>query len=264
MKVFILSSVVHVAVLFSLLPGTATARMIQLDPPGDRESVLDKAGLLSPEDKASIVEKCAILSKEIATPIVIVTINSMAEHGGTGMSIEGFAHFLFNDWKIGYAKINGQDWNTGILLLISRADRRARIELGAGWGHGQDVLCKRIMNEQIIPNFKQDKYSAGIVAGVSALDLMARGKPLPKRVRPWWHYALVVGMIGLTIFTVVSLIRRGSGGMAWVFWAAVLGMLWWILIGLLKSSASGGSGGSGGGGSFGGGFSGGGGASGSW
>lgn len=259
MKTFSLFSILRAGTLLALCVGSAMARMIELDPPGDKDFVLDKAALLTPEHKAKIVELSAALSKEMATPIVVVTINSMAEHGGTGMSIEGFAHFLFNDWQVGYAKVNGQDWNTGILLVVSKGDRKARIELGAGWEHAKDALCRQIMDEQIIPNFKQEKFSDGILAGVAALDKMARGKPLPKRVRPWWHYALVVGMIGLTIFTIVSLVRRGSGGWAWVFWAAVLALLWWILISTLRSR-----GGGGGGGSFGGGFSGGGGASGSW
>ena len=88
----------------------------------------------------------------------------------------------------------------------------------------------------------------------------ARGLELPKRKRPWWHYALVVGFIGLAIFTVVSMIRRGSSGWAWLFWAAAFSLLAYLLYSFLTRGGSGGFGG----GSFGGGFSGGGGASGSW
>ena len=66
-----------------------------------------------------------------AIPIIIVTIESMAKHGGAGMRIETFATLLFNQWQIGHAKLGDQDWNTGILLLVSKGDRKARIELGA-------------------------------------------------------------------------------------------------------------------------------------
>ena len=72
---------------------------------------------------------------------------------------------------------------------------------------------------------------------------------------------------GLGLFTIISLIRRGSSGWAWIFWAAVLGVIGAILYQMANSQSRGGGMGGGGGfsgGSFGGGFSGGGGASGSW
>ena len=118
------------------------------------------------------------------------------------------------------------------------------------------------MVEQIVPRFKEGDFSGGIVAGVESLDKMARGLELPKRKRPWWHYGLIVGFIGLLIFTVVSLIRRGSGGWAWLFWGVVFAVLGYLLYALLTRGSRGGGGF--GGGSFGGGFSGGGGATGSW
>ncbi len=100
------------------------------------------------------------------------------------------------------------------------------------------------------------------MAGVEALDKMARELELPKIRRPWWHYALIVGFIGLAIFTVVSMIRRGASGWAWLMWAGVFSLVGFLLYQMLTSRG----GGSGGfsGGSFGGGFSGGGGATGSW
>ena len=104
------------------------------------------------------------------------------------------------------------------------------------------------MDEQIIPNFKQDKYSEGILAGVYALEQMARGKTLPKKVRPWWHPLLLPLMIGLTIFTIVSLIRRGASGWAWIFWAVVFAFLWLVIINMLRGSGGGSGGGFSGGG----------------
>lgn len=248
-------------------PSAPAAKMGQLDfkslpRPGERDFLLDEAGLIQPEDQKKIRALCDDLLTKKATPIIVVTIKSMAAHGGAGLRIETFARLLFDQWQIGHAELGGKTWNTGILLLVSTGDRKARIELGAGWGREQDDLCKQIMDDLIIPEFKADDFSAGIVAGVEALDKMARGLELPKRKRPWWHYALIVGFVGLLIFTVVSLIRRGSGGWAWLFWAAVFGLLGFLLYSFLTRGARGGGGFSGG--SFGGGFSGGGGATGSW
>ncbi len=246
------------------------AAEITLERPGDREFVRDNADLLSPEDEKQIKTICDKLLTDKATPIIVITIESMAKHGGDGMRIETFATLLFDQWQIGQAEINGQIWNTGILFLVSNGDRKARIELGAGWKRDKDQLCLQIMNEQIIPHFRQKDFSGGIKAGVTALDAMARELELPKsavpeRQKQWWEPLVLVGFLALGVFTVVSLIRRGTGGWAWLMWAGLFGVLGFILYQMLNSSRHSGSGGGGfSGGSFGGGFSGGGGASGSW
>ncbi|MCR9202001.1 MAG: TPM domain-containing protein [Planctomycetaceae bacterium] len=240
-------------------PPHAVAVDLTLDRPGDREFVRDRAGLISESDEAKIRGICDRLLSETATPIVVVTIDSMADHGGDGLRIETFATLLFDQWGIGVAEINGQDWNTGILLLVSRRDRKARIELGGGWGRREDQLCREIMDDQIIANFKRQRFSEGILAGVESLSNMARKEELPRAPRPAWFLPAVLLTIGLAIFTVVSLVRSGSGGLAWLFWGGVF-----TLIFLLLRNAGSSDGGSYSGGSFGGGSSGGGGASGSW
>jgi uncharacterized protein len=216
----------------------------------------------------------------------------MSNHGGNGMRIETFARLLFDQWEIGHAELNGQLWNTGILVLVSKGDRKARIELGAGWHRDKDQLCKSIMDDQIIPQFKQQNFSGGIKAGVVALAAMARELPMPgvataaggslpqptnqvdyfqgqgqhRPQTPAWFPIAVVMLVGVAIFTAVSLYRSGASGLAWAMWAAIFAILGAILYAMATSNRhSGGSSGGGfSGGSFGGGFSGGGGSSGSW
>lgn len=307
-------------ILCFLAVAPAFAFEIDLDPPGDREFIRDLAGLLDPAAEQHIRNLCDRLLTDKATPIIVITIESMAKYtrseatlsngdsrgarddgpeaamdlppdvlelleeadrvmeesrsrltkfrkqvagdGGRKMRIETFATLLFDQWGIGHATLGKQEWNTGILLLVSRDDRKARIELGGGWGRREDALCREIMDEHIIFHFKQGQFSQGIVAGVEALDKMGRRLELPTRPRPWWTYALGIGCIVLAVFTVVSLVRRGSSGWAWMFWGVVFTIVGMILYQMMTSRGSGG--GSFSGGSFGGGSSGGGGATGSW
>jgi uncharacterized protein len=255
-----------IVILSPLWASAQQEGLIALERPGDRDFVLDKAGLL-PEGMTQEIRQIADqLLSDKAVPIVVVTIDSMAAHGGANLRIETFARLLFDQWGIGYDRIGETSWNHGILLLISKDDRQARIELGADWGREKDSLCRQIMDEQIIPQFRGGNYPAGILAGVQALDKMARGLAIPQAPsppKPDWYYPLMAVLFGLAVFTAVSLYRRGSSGWAWLFWGAVFTVLFVVLHHMATSSRSSGGGGFGGG-SFGGGFSGGGGASGSW
>jgi uncharacterized protein len=276
---------------------TSTAAEISLDRPGDREFVRDSANMLTEPDQAEIVAICDKLLTDKATPIIVITIDRMSNHGGNGMRIETFARLLFDQWEIGQAELNGQLWNTGILVLVSKGDRKARIELGAGWHRDKDQFCKSIMDDQIIPHFKRQDFSGGIKAGVVALDAMARELTMPgaapatsgsvpgptnqvdyfqgqgqhRPQTPAWFPIAVVMLVGVAIFTAVSLYRSGASGLAWAMWAAIFAILGAILYMMATSNRhrgggfGGGSGGGGfSGGSFGSGFSGGGGSSGSW
>lgn len=250
------------ALLVLGLASPAKALEITLERPGEREFVRDLAGLINDGDRKRIREIADKLLTDKATPIIVVTIDSMAEWGGEGMTIESFSTILFNQWQIGHAKLGNQDWNTGILLLVSKGDRRARIELGGGWGRREDATARRVMDSLIVPRFKEGQFSKGILAGVEGLDAMARKLELPTAPRPTSHYLMGAAFVGLAVFTAVSMIRRGSNGWAWLMWGVVFSILGTVLYHMLDNRGSGGGGF--GGGSFGGGSSGGGGASGSW
>lgn len=253
------------ALLLAALP--AEAQQLTVPQPEPRQFVVDLADLITPEDEAKIQKTADKLLTDLVVPIVVVTIPSMADYGGAGLRIETFANLLYDQWGVGHERLADQEyWNRGILLLVSQGDRKARIEFGAGWERTWDVKAQEIMDDQIIPRFKQGEFSEGILAGVTSLDRMSRGLKLPRKPVEPWKVLLGIGAVGLLIFTVVSLIRNGSGGWGWLLWAAVFSFLGFLLYQMLTNSGrgSGGLGGGFSGGSFGGGFSGGGGATGSW
>ena len=172
------------ACLLALLPLAASAQNLTIDPPGERAFVQDLARMVQPDDVLAIREIGDKLLTERAIPLIVVTIDSMADHGGAGWRIETFARVLFDQWGIGYEKIEGQPWNRGVLLLVSKGDRKARIELGNDWAGDYDSVCRDIMDGQIVPNFKKGKFSEGILAGVKDLEKMCRSIPLATGIIP--------------------------------------------------------------------------------
>ncbi len=260
---------------------SASGATIDLPPPPSGRFVLDHAGLIDDADEQAIEILAAALFGEHKTPLVVVTIQSMGDHWPHGeIRIETFGQLLFDQWEIGAVQLDGESWNTGILLLVSKNDRKTRIQLGAGWGREKDALCATIMSSRIIPAFKRGRFGAGILAGAEALDEMARGK-IPTRqsgpsrgvsptrsspgFRPFSGFGCVITiLVMLAVSRLLTGLGRGieGGGLGWGIGGFLLGRYFsgrnldWF-----NDSGAGGGFGSGG---FGGGFSGGGGASGGW
>ena len=219
--------------------------------PSSEHFYVDEAGLIDLDTGEKIDTTAAILLKEEKVPLFVVTIKSLSGQDAVTLTIEQYATALFDHWGIGW-----QDRNYGILLLISKGDRKARIELGADWGRTHDADAQKIMNQLIVPAFKRGDFGVGIADGVRGLDAMARGLALPKPTSPWWFWPAVIGGIVLVVLMIINLFKTGHRGWAWALIAALGVLLFFIIRAALSSAGSAGG--------FGGGSSGGGGATGSW
>ena len=220
------------------------------DKPPKAHFFVDEAHLLDDQARKAIDTTAQALLKEERIPLFVVTIPSLSAHEASGLGIDQYARELFNTWGIG-----SPERNYGILLLVSAGDRKARIELGAGFEHRYDTQANDIMQSLIVPAFRRGDYSTGISDGVRGLDAMARGLQLPRPTTPWWFWPVLIGgaiFLGALIF---NLFKNGKSGWAWALIAALAVLIYF----LLRTAAAGGSGGG-----FGGGSSGGGGATGSW
>ena len=227
-------------------------------PQPDSGYVTDLANLLGKKKEERIEQWLWDIEKKTKVEIIVVTISSIEDYPETpNGTIEEFATALFNTYGIG-----NMPKNNGVLLLVAVKDRKARIELGSGYGRHRDADASRIMDKIIVPKFKNADYAAGITNGVKAITL----EFAEARIGINWMLicsvlaVLVCGIIG------ISLILSGKKGWGWVFVGLAFILLLfvgWIVFGVLRTgrSISGSSGGLGG---FGGGSSGGGGATGSW
>jgi len=157
------------------------------------------------------------------------------------------------------------------LLLIALHDKKLRIEVGYGLeGAIPDARAKNIIQEAIVPFFKEGNFNGGMVNGIAAIAQLIAGEynvaleslkgthTVSRRSRN--ASSLVFFII------VVLLVLFGRGGIFWLYLGAVYPQwrkqhrFWYTGSGTFWGSG----GSSGGFGGFGGGFSGGGGASGGW
>lgn len=211
--------------------------------------IVDGAGMIAEAEATEINGVATTLMQEERVPLLVVTIASLREMNAAHLTIERYAAELFDAWGIG-----SERRNYGMLLLVSKGDRKARIELGKDWAGRKDAQAREVMDTLIVPAFKRGDFSGGILAGVRGMDAMARDLQLPSPKQPWWVLPLFAVLLVVVIGVIVSLFKSGRKGWGWALIVA-LGVLIFFL---LRASANSG------GGAFGGGSSGGGGATGSW
>lgn len=275
--------------LASLLAALAlfAATALALAVPRLEGQVNDTARLLSPAAAARLDARLAEFEHSDSTQVVVLTIPSLE-----GEPLEDYAVKVAQAWGIGH---KGTD--NGVLLLISKNDRKVRIEVGYGLeGRLTDALTGRIIDNVIVPAFKAGNFDAGVESGVAALIEGARGeyqappetgKPSGNDDNAFFGLFILAMLLIALLSGLPALARAGIFGLAMpivgAFFALPLAMLGLLLVagvvlGLIGpfmmqggrggrggfyvgggGSSGGGGGFSGGGGSFGGG-----GSSGSW
>jgi uncharacterized protein len=132
--------------------------------------VVDDANLLDLEIETLLNGELEETERQYGHQFVVVTVQSLQ-----GKSIDEYGLTLGNAWGIGDKKRND-----GLILLIAPNERRVRIEVGYGLESSfSDDVCQAILDETILPEFREGKMQKGIVDGVQRI--LARLKTLQSR-----------------------------------------------------------------------------------
>jgi uncharacterized protein len=265
----------------ALLAAVAGAPAFGALPARPAGPVYDGANVIDPADEAVLDQRLRAYNQSTGRAVIVATVPSL-----DGEDIETYANELARTWEIG-----GKTTEQGVLFLVAPSEHKLRIETARGLDDRMtDIMSGRIIRDVVVPEFKANKMSAGIVDGTSAiikqLDMdPAQAKAIEEAAaaaeaqRAHQRGGIPLGTIlwggFILFFIVLPMLRRGRGrrygggsGLGNV-------IMWSALNSAMNSGRSSGSGwggggfGGGGGGGFGGfgggggGFSGGG-ASGSW
>ncbi len=133
--------------------------------------VTDLTQTLAPAEAAALEAKLADWEARTSVQLVVLVVPTTQPE-----PIESYSLRVAEKWKIGR---KGQD--NGALFLIAKNDRKMRIEVGYGLeGTLTDVTARRIIAENVAPAFRENRFAAGIDAGVDRIiAVVAEGKPLP-------------------------------------------------------------------------------------
>jgi uncharacterized protein len=254
--------------LFNL---TGTGQNIP-EPMSPPRLVNDYAGILSQSQFRHLEQKLENFNDSTSTQIVVAIVKSL-----NGLTKEEFADQLGEKWGVGQ-----KGKNNGIIILVKPKYQNEEGETRISTAYGlegviPDAICKRIVNNEMIPYFTAGDYFTGIDKATNTIMSLAKGEFTADQYKKKTEGNPFKVLVPILIIIIIFIIMRRNSGNHFTtgskghsFWTAL-----WLasMMGNRGGSGSwgdfrsgGGSFGGGGGGfgGFGGGSFGGGGAGGSW
>lgn len=208
--------------------------------PALNSPVMDTTGTLTSEQKASLANKLRNFETKKGTQIAILLVATTQPE-----PIESYALRVAEQWKIGRKGVDD-----GILLILAKQDRKARIEVGYGLeGVITDAISKRIIQDIMAPHLRQDDYAAGLNAAADSFMKLIEGEPLPAVETSSQEsdgknemlfavmaiVALISGAIGQRMHRMVGAVAAAgvAGALTWWFWGSVLFAVGLALVGFV-------------------------------
>lgn len=240
--------------------------------PNPPRLVNDFAELLSSQEANTLENKLVLFNDSSSTQIAVVIVKDL-----NGYVIEEYAQRIGEKWGVGQ-----KGKNNGLVIVVKTKTASGRGEVFIKPAYGlegavPDLICAQIVDDEILPAFRQEDYYRGLDKATNTIISLVRGeytadqyarkakKPV-KKAAPFGAFAFIVFIVILLISSGRSnhnnIGRRGGS------------LPFWLLLSMMNSGRgsgggswggfSGRGGGGGGFGGFGGGSFGGGGAGGSW
>jgi len=156
--------------LVALPLGVAHAADELIPVPPLQALVTDLTATLTPEQRAGLESRLRAFDERKGSQLAVLIVPTTQPE-----AIEQYAIRVVEQWKLGRKKVDD-----GVLLLVAKNDRSVRIEVGYGLeGVLSDAITKRIINDLIVPRFKQGDFFGGIDASVEQMIKLIDGEALP-------------------------------------------------------------------------------------
>ena len=121
----------------------------------------DYDSIFSPSQRKELSDIIYDYNIETTRQIVVVTIDSIKPYS----DIQKYAVNLMNYWGVGDAKKNN-----GLTIVVCNPCRQIGIATGTGTELIlTDEICKNVIDQTIIPEFKNGEFYIGIKKGVTEL-----------------------------------------------------------------------------------------------
>ena len=128
--------------------------------------IVDQADLLTPEQEASLTTELAGLETQSNRQLFVATIKDLQ-----GYEISDYGYRLGRSWAIGQDGKGESEKDNGVILIVAPNERKMRIEVGYGLeGVLTDALSSVIIQQDILPRFRDKDFPGGIAAGDAVIE----------------------------------------------------------------------------------------------
>lgn len=134
--------------------------------PANDGFVTDISGTLTSEQETALEQTLTAYKNETSNEIAVLIIPNL---GGNDIVEAGVA--TGRAWGVGSSK------NNGILIIVALEERLTRIDVGYGLeGAVPDLAAKGIIDEEMLPYFRQGEYFEGLQASIGAMQKLIGGE----------------------------------------------------------------------------------------
>lgn len=137
-------------------------------PPPPARYFNDFASTVRPQTADRLNEQLANFERQTSNQIVVAIYPKLPEDA----ALDDYAQQVYRAWKVGQ---RGRD--NGAIFFVFVQDRKMRIQTGRGLeGALPDIICKRIIADEVAPHFQAGDFDGGLAAGVNAMIAATRGE----------------------------------------------------------------------------------------
>lgn len=180
--------IVACSIGLALLPSLA---MAAFDVPPNDGFVTDTEGILSAEQKSALAAELKAYNDTTSNEVAVLIVPTLQGNEPSDAAVE-----IGRAWGVGKS---GK--NNGVLILVATEDRVVWISVGDGLeGAVPDIVAKGVVEEEMMPAFRQGEYFDGLKAGVDALEKHIGGEYKPDRYTGssfdfGWGFFLIILLI---------------------------------------------------------------------
>lgn len=132
--------------------------------------VVDSTGTLDVASRQALEQQARALQQRKGAQLQILIVANTGDE-----PIESYTQRVFDQWQLGRKGVDD-----AVLLVVAKNDRRVRIEPGYGLeGVISDAVANRIIQEYLVPHFRDNDYAGGITAATGVLVGLIDGETLP-------------------------------------------------------------------------------------
>ena len=153
-----MTRVLIAAVLFAV--SSPAMADVPAPPPLNGKPVVDAADIIPADREAALNARLLDIEKKSGHQLAVLTTPSLGGYDILTYGLNAAETYALGD----------KDADDGVLITVAPNEHKTRIDTGTGMGSLlNDILAGRIVNDTMVPRFKEGDYATGIEEGVEAI-----------------------------------------------------------------------------------------------